>query len=97
MEVGIREIHTSLNAFDIYSLFGHKTDTVLLDSSRDKDGLGKYSIIGLNPFKKVTYKNGVMTQDGAMKSVDPFKALNRTLQNYTIKKIVQTCLLLVGV
>lgn len=85
MEVKVVEINTKANVFDIYSMYKDKKDVILLESAKDKDGLGKYSFIGLNPFKKITYKNGIVTEDGHIKSEDPFKVLNRVLGSYVIK------------
>jgi len=83
MEVTIREIHTSLSAFDLYSLF-KKEDVIFLDSAKDPDKLGKYSFIGLNPFKKVTYSNGVVKEDGKITKGDPFVLLNHIISQYQV-------------
>lgn len=84
MDVKVVEIKTKASVFDVYSMYKDREDVILLESSKDKDGLGKYSFIGLNPFKKITYKNGIVTVDGQIKSEDPFKLLNRVIASYAL-------------
>lgn len=88
MEVIIREIKTSLSAFDLYSLFKSE-DVIFLDSAKDPERLGRYSFIGLNPFKKVTYSNGVVNEDGTISNGDPFVLLNRIMNRYKVKNPTQ--------
>lgn len=83
MEIIIREIETALSAYDLYRLFDHK-DNIFLDSAKDPDRLGRYSIIGLNPFKKIIYENGVLTADGSIIGGEPFDVLNRILDKYRV-------------
>jgi len=88
MEVIIREIRTSLSAFDMYSLF-RSEDVIFLDSAKDPERLGRYSFIGLNPFKKVTYSNGVVNEDGNITNGDPFVLLNRIMNRYKVDNPTQ--------
>lgn len=85
MEVTIRSLSTVLNVFDIYSLFHERKDCILLESSSDHDRLGRYSFIGLNPFKKITYKNGVVKEDGISRPAQAFQALKQSINAYTIE------------
>ncbi len=88
MEIIVREIKTSLSAFDVYSLF-KGPDIIFLDSAKDPERLGRYSFIGLNPFKKITYRNGIITEDGSITTGDPFVAMNKILNKYRVKNRTQ--------
>ncbi|MTI81591.1 MAG: aminodeoxychorismate synthase component I [Firmicutes bacterium] len=46
----IQNIKTSLNSYEIYSLFKDEPYSFLLDSGMDHNILGKYSFIGYDPF-----------------------------------------------
>ena len=46
------EFNSNLNVFEIYNLFKDKSNTILLDSSKEDKKLSKYSFIGINPFLK---------------------------------------------
>ena len=83
MEILLREIETPLSVFDIYSLFVDE-DIILLDSARDPDGLGRYSFMGINPFKKIVYSQGVIKEDGKPVHGDPFEVLKDRLSKYRV-------------
>ena len=63
------EFNSNLNVFEIYNLFKDKSNTILLDSSKEDKKLSKYSFIGINPFLKfevkneTTYINGNIIED----------------------------------
>lgn len=83
MDVRIKEIQIKVSAFEAYeALFevGH----FFLDSARDHDRLGRYSMIGLNPFKKLIYHKGILREDGHVIQGDPFDALDRLLRRYQV-------------
>jgi len=84
MRISIKKIETTLNAFDIYSLFKEEENTIFLDSSKESDGLGGYSFIGLNPFKIITYKEGVLREDGIIKEGELFETLNRIIRTHQV-------------
>lgn len=84
MKVYIREIQTQLNAFDIYSLFNGEQDLIFLDSSKDNNKLGRYSYIGINPFKRISYKDGVLRVNGAIVASNPFDYLNQILEKFKV-------------
>lgn len=50
MDIMIKELHTALDAFDLYSVFRHDKNVIFLDSAMNLNNLGKYSFIGINPF-----------------------------------------------
>jgi para-aminobenzoate synthetase component 1 len=82
VEITLKEVVTSLSAFDIYSLFKHKKDVIFLDSAKDPNRLGKYSFIGIEPYKKVTYKNGIVKVNAHSFRGDPFEVLKNQLETY---------------
>lgn len=53
----IQKINTSLNSFQIYTLFKDEPYSFFLDSGRDHDTMGRYSFIGANPFLVFTSKD----------------------------------------
>ncbi len=46
----IKKINTSLNSFQLYSIFKDEPYSFFLDSGMDHEKLGKYSFIGFDPF-----------------------------------------------
>lgn len=84
MKVVIREIRTPLTAFDLYSLFKDE-DIIFLDSAKNPDNLGRFSFIGLNPFKKVTYSKGVVKEDDHVVEGDLFCHLKALLHQYKVE------------
>lgn len=84
MDITIKEITTKRTAFELYSAFEDE-DIIFLDSAKDPDRLGRYSIIGLNPFKKVTCDKGIVREDGRIREGSPFKVLNALLRRYRVK------------
>ena len=79
MKVEMNEITTELSSFDIFSLFKDEQDIIFLDSSKDSEKLGKYSFIGLNPYKKMVYNQGATTVNGQKVEGDPFNILKELL------------------
>ncbi|MDF1617083.1 aminodeoxychorismate synthase component I [Petrocella sp. FN5] len=79
MRVQVNEITTELSSFDIFSLFKDEEDIIFLDSSKDSEKLGKYSFIGLNPYKKITYDQKIITLDNQKVDGDPFEVLKELL------------------
>ena len=80
MKVQMNEITTELSSFDIFSLFKDEQDIIFLDSSKDSEKLGKYSFIGLNPYKKMVYNQGVARVNGQKVEGDPFDTLKALLK-----------------
>ena len=82
----IKKINTSLNSFQLYTLFKDKPYSFFLDSGMDHEKLGNYSIIGFDPFlifknkgdKTDIYENGsISTYYG-----NPFDKLKKVMSAY---------------
>ena len=85
MELIIEKIHTKLDGFDIYSLFKEDLNTILLDSARDEETLGRYSFIGVNCFLTFKSKNGMCYLGEEAYAGDTFEELNKIIKKYTIE------------
>lgn len=72
----IREINTKLDAFEIFTIFRDENNSFILDSSMDKEKLGRYTFISSNPFKILKYKNS---------SENPLDNLQQELKKYRVK------------
>ena len=53
----LKQIHTNLDAFEIYTLFKDEENSFILDSGMDEKKLGRYSFISSRPFDIVKLKN----------------------------------------
>jgi len=81
----IKELATYYDPFYTYSLFENQIDSIFLDSSKEDKLLSKYSFIGLNPYKKFSSKGrNVLIDKEEYKEVDPFKKLEKLLEEYKI-------------
>lgn len=76
----IREISTSLNSFEIYTLFKDDKYSFILDSAISEKKLGRYSFVSSNPFKILKYKDS---------EVNPLEKLRAELGKYKIKNDTQ--------
>lgn len=85
MRVKIKTVETDLNCFDIFSLFKDEKDIIFLDSAKDENNLGQYSIIGLNPYLKFKSKNNLCTVNDESFEDDSFTELNKILREYKIE------------
>jgi para-aminobenzoate synthetase component 1 len=82
----IKGINTSLNSFELYTLFKDHSYSFFLDSGMDQEKLGRYSFIGFDPFmnfksqgEKITiYKNGRAEESCG----NPFARLQEILSLY---------------
>lgn len=75
----IKEINTRLNAFEIFTIFRDEKDSFILDSSMDKEKLGRYSFISSNPFKTLKYKNSSENPlDSLREELNKYKTVNNT-------------------
>lgn len=83
MKLQIEKIHTDLDGFDIYSLFKEDLNTILLDSARDEETLGRYSFIGVNCFLTFKSKNGWCHKGEEVYVGDTFEELNKIIEEYT--------------
>lgn len=84
MNYELEEVTTELDAFDIYTIFKADKTATLLDSGMDYKSLGRYSIIGLNPFTTFKYEDNLCTIDAVSFKGDPFKELSKLLKKYHI-------------
>lgn len=82
MEIVLKEIDTLLDSFDVYSIFKAEKNVVFLDSGRDFESLGRYSFIGLNPFKIIKGRHNRCNIDGKEHICDIFLKLSELLQEY---------------
>jgi len=82
MNITLKEIHTKLDAFDIYSSFKDDCNVILLDSARDSENLGHYSFIGLNPFITIKGSSSNYTLNGDMHHGDIFEKLRALILEY---------------
>ncbi|NLD50477.1 MAG: aminodeoxychorismate synthase component I [Clostridiaceae bacterium] len=82
MEIVLKETDTLLNSFDVYSIFKDEKNVVFLDSGRDFESLGRYSFIGLNPFKIIKGRHNRCNIDGTEYVCDIFLKLSELLNKY---------------
>ncbi|TCO74397.1 aminodeoxychorismate synthase component I [Marinisporobacter balticus] len=84
----IKAINTSLNSFQIYSLFKDEPYSFFLDSGMDHEKLGKYSFIGFDPFLIFKSKNNRIDicENGITSTFygDPFKKLREIFSTYAM-------------
>jgi para-aminobenzoate synthetase component 1 len=85
MELIIEKVHTKLDGFDIYSLFKEDLNTILLDSARDAETLGRYSFIGVNRFLSFKSQNGTCYKGAEVYVGDTFEELNKILKEYAVE------------
>lgn len=87
--VHLEEVHTSLSPFDIYKLFFGGKYSFFLDSRMDPERLGRYSIIGSDPFTTVKSKGDSIevTEGGQPRESqgNPFLLLQELLRRYRIE------------
>ncbi|MCX7920913.1 MAG: aminodeoxychorismate synthase component I [Clostridia bacterium] len=87
--IHIEMLDTALSAFDIYKLFHNKEYSVFLDSGMDHLRLGRYSIIGIEPFMRVEAKKNIIHiwENGLFKTIsgNPFRFLRELLSRFQIK------------
>lgn len=76
------EFNSNLNVFEIYNLFKYKSNTILLDSSKEDKKLSKYSFIGINPFLKFEVKNETTYINGNIIEGDAFNILENLINEY---------------
>lgn len=84
----IKKLANKLTSFEIYTMFKDTEDAIFLDSGRDHDGMGRYSIIAVHPFEKITSK-GTHTKIENMRKAkvgefkgNPFKLLREKMDAY---------------
>ncbi|MCY6370807.1 aminodeoxychorismate synthase component I [Clostridium ganghwense] len=78
----IEEVNTELDAFSIYSIFKDRYESIFLDSGMDRERLGKYSFIALNPFITFKSKNNVCFLNREQYEGDTFEELKKIIKKY---------------
>ena len=82
----IKKIDTCLDSFQIYTIFKDEKYSFILDSSMDKEKLGKYSFIGFNPFLVFKSKDKDITiikdEEITKYTGNPFDKLKEIFANY---------------
>lgn len=86
MQIEMIELHTELNAFEVFTLFRDMKHISYLDSARDFKSLGRYSFIGLNKYLELCEKNGVCTLNDNPCTAGIFESLAELLEKYRIYK-----------
>lgn len=84
MKVFIEELTTGLDAFDIYSIFKEDKTVTFLDSSMAVDQLGRYSIIGLNPFTTFKFEDNSCYIDEKRVGGNPLELLKKMVSSYRV-------------
>ncbi|MFI3210661.1 MAG: aminodeoxychorismate synthase component I [Peptostreptococcaceae bacterium] len=74
----IKRLQTNYNSFEIFSIFKNEKDSFILDSSMHFKDLGRYSIIGFNPFKTIKLKDYENTFDKLEEELNRYKVINKT-------------------
>lgn len=85
MQVLVQEIKTELDAFDIYSLFKEDKTASILDSGMGAENLGRYSIVGLNPFTTFKYEQDICTINEKKINGDPFEEIKKLISTYKVE------------
>lgn len=75
----LKQIHTNLNTFEIYTLFKDEKNSFILDSGMDEKNLGRYSFISSRPFEIIKLKNtNENPLDYLQNKLSKFKVENNT-------------------
>ncbi|MBC6002821.1 aminodeoxychorismate synthase component I [Paeniclostridium sp. NSJ-45] len=75
----LKQIHTNLDAFEIYTLFKDEENSFILDSGMDEKKLGRYSFISSRPFDIVKLKNTKNNPlDDLKEKLSKYKVENKT-------------------
>jgi para-aminobenzoate synthetase component 1 len=82
LNIIVKEINTTLESFDIYSIFKDEKNIAFLDSAMDAENLGRYSFIGVNPFTVLKGRNNQCYIDNKQYQCDVFDKLSELLKKY---------------
>lgn len=77
-------LETSLDAYELLTIFQQEHEVIFLDSSKEHKDWGQYSYIVFNPFKTFRYKSGLYILDNQTKKGDPFDMLNKIINEYKV-------------
>lgn len=81
----IREYATKLTSNEIFCQFRNEKHVMFLDSARDKETLGKYSILVANPREIIQAKENKIVLNEKEIIGDPFECLRERLNHYEMK------------
>lgn len=85
----IKKINTTLDSFEIFSIFKDEKYSFFLDSGMDHDKLGKYSFIGFDPMLVIKAKNNkveiIENDDTKTYYEDVFKILKDLFNKYKME------------
>lgn len=80
----IQKYKTKLTSNELFCQFEHQNHLMFLDSARDKETLGKFSIIVSNPRLVIESKgNEIFINHEKVKENNPFDALQKLLDKYS--------------
>src|SRR5579863_217459 len=68
----------------IFAAFAHRKGSILLDSSHQMSGCGRYTFVALDPFLILTSKNNEVYLNDQKISGDPFQVLREQLSRYQL-------------
>jgi len=74
-----------VDPLQLFARFSADDGAVLLDSSQLREGCGRYSFIGVDPFSKLNSKNGVIQLNEKTIHGDPFLVLQQQLALFSLK------------
>lgn len=87
-QVKIVEIDTTLNGFELYTIFKDERYSFILDSGMDPEKLGRYSFVGFNPLAVFKAKNNdieIVDKDGHKTiNSDPFTQLQKLIDRFSL-------------
>lgn len=82
----IKKIRTALDSFELFTIFEKSMDAIFLDSGRDHEGMGRYSIIAVRPFEKLVSKNKrtliIKGEETVSFEGNPFDVVRNKLESY---------------
>ncbi|WP_105615706.1 aminodeoxychorismate synthase component I [Vallitalea okinawensis] len=81
----IAELKTELDPFQLYTLFHHERESVILESSMHNNGLGDFSIIAFHPVHHFSYENDYCNCDGRQYKGNVFEELDQFIKQYKLK------------
>ncbi|MDF2511678.1 MAG: aminodeoxychorismate synthase, component [Herbinix sp.] len=84
MKMTLKELSTQLSMFDLFTIFKDKDHVAFLDSSRDAKDLGRYSILGINPYLIFKGRENNCIVNGELIQSDPFELLRKLMKQYKV-------------
>ncbi|MHC1683645.1 MAG: aminodeoxychorismate synthase component I [Clostridiaceae bacterium] len=90
MNFKIEEIKSNLTSYETFSILyndeNYKDNLIFLDSQRDFENMGRFSIIGVCPYLTIKYKNNIVyLNNEKYQCKDIFKVIKEELSKYKIE------------